>query len=214
MRAQCTSRAAAMVFTAVVMAFVAGPASAQGVVGEWDSIKPPPAPKLQQVTVDPAMTALLVMDFNAKNCTPDKRARCAAAIPKVKMLLDQARAHHMLVVYTRGPGMTDSDFVATLAPQAGERIFVGRADKFAGNGLDQYLKDHGITTLITTGTVANGAVLYTTFAAASRGYKVIVPVDTVPATHAYAEQMTIWQTANGPIVHNASTLTSAAMVKF
>lgn len=211
---QRSAVAAATAALAASLALFAVPAGAQGVVSEWNAVKAPPAPTLHKVAVDPAKTALLVMDFNAKNCTPDKRARCLPTIPKVKMLLDKARAHHMLVVYTRTGGMKDSDIVKEVAPQAGEPILVAHANKFTGTDLDKILKDHGITTVITCGSSANGAELFTSFGAAERGYKVIAPVDTSPANTAYAEQFSMWEIANGPTIGGASTLTSADMITF
>ena len=43
--------------------------------------------------------------------------------------------------------------------------------------LQKMLKDKGITTVIPVGTVAHGGVLFTSVAAAQRGFTVVVPVD-------------------------------------
>ena len=190
-------------------------ASAQGVVNEWKSVEAPPPPELKTVTIDPQKTALLVMDFNDSNCaagSPHANPRCISAIPKVKQLLDEARIHHMLVIFTRYPHM--SPIVKELSPRAGEPVLVAHADKFHGTDLDAILKQHGITTVVTTGTAANGAVLFTAFGAAIRGYKVIVPVDTMPGMDAYAEQSSIWGIEHDPGMGNMSTLTSIDMLKF
>ncbi|MGH7106786.1 MAG: cysteine hydrolase family protein, partial [Acetobacteraceae bacterium] len=98
----------------------------------------------------------------------------------------------------------------------GEPIVTGHADKFDGTRLDSILKSHGIKTVIATGVVGNGAVLFTTFGAASHGYKVIVPVDTMPGTSAYAEQNAIWNLANDPGLGPRAgvTLTSSHMIQF
>jgi nicotinamidase-related amidase len=193
---------------------LAVPSAAQGVVSEWTTVKAPPAPKLQAVTVDPATTALLVMDFNKNTCTAEKRARCLPAIPKAKELLAKARAHNMLVVFTRGGNMKDTDFVDGLGPTDGMPAIAGRANKFTGSDLDKVLKEHGIETVIATGTAANGAVLFTSFGAAELGYKVIVPVDTMPGDDAYSEQVSAWIIANGPTVGPLSTLTTADQIGF
>jgi nicotinamidase-related amidase len=186
----------------------------QGVVGEWNNVQAPPAPELKELKVDSQKTALLVMDFNAAICTAGGarvRERCVPAIPKVKKLLDEARAQHMLVIFTATPNMTP---VTDLAAMSGEAQIVGHANKFDGTNLDSLLKDHGITSVILTGTAANGAVLFTAFGAADRGYKVIVPVDTMPGDSAYAEQSSIWGLQHDPGLGNMSTLTTADLIKF
>src|SRR3954471_12490966 len=71
----------------------------QDVMTAWDSIKPMPPPALKAVSLDPAKTALIVMDFDKKTCVPARRARCADALPNVSALLAKARAKQMLVVH-------------------------------------------------------------------------------------------------------------------
>ena len=206
-----------LAFTAAAAGFIglsSHSALAQGVVSEWNSVQAPPVPELKELKVDSQKTALLVMDFNAAICTPGGarvRERCIPAIPKVKKLLDEARAQHMLVLFTATPNMTP---VKDLAAMPDEPLIVGHANKFDGTSLDSLLKDHGITSVILTGTAANGAVLFTAFGAADRGYKVIVPVDTMPGDSAYAEQSSIWGLEHDPGLGNMSTLTAADLIKF
>lgn len=209
-------RNAAIAAVAAVLILMASPgASAQGVVSEWGSVKAPPAPVLKEVKIDPAKTALLVMDFNDGLCAASGKyaaPRCLQAIPKVKKLLDEARAHHMLVVFTGYPHMAPP--VKALPRRKGEPKVVAGPDKFEHTDLNTILKNHGITTLIATGVVANGCVLYTTIGAALHGYKVIVPVDTMPGRSAYAEQSTIWHIANDIYTRKDATLTSSNKITF
>lgn len=200
---------------AVLMIMFSTTASAQGVIGEWKTVEVPAAPELKTVTIDPQKTALLVMDFNQGTCDSSSAhasPRCVSAIPKVKQLLDEARSHQMLVIFTGYPNM--SPIVKDLTPTHGEQVLVAHANKFDGTDLGNILKDHGITTVIATGVSANGAVLFTAFGAASLGYKVVVPVDTMPGGTAYAEQSSIWGIGNDPGLGNMSTLTSADMIRF
>jgi len=190
-------------------------ASAQNVVSEWATVEAPPAPELKTVTVKTQETALLVMDFNQGNCVagaPRSNPRCIKAVPKVRQLLDEARAHHMLVVFSQYPHM--APFLKELQPEQGEQTVVSRADKFLSTDLDKILKDHGITTVITTGTAANGAVLFTAFGAAYYGYKVLAPVDAMPGSSAYAEQSSVWGIGNDPLLGSMSTLTTVNGIKF
>src|SRR3954469_19922181 len=82
-----------------VAAIIAAPAArAADILSEWGSVKIPPPPELKKVKVDPKTTALLVFDLMKSNC--GVRPRCPPIVPNVKRLLDQARAHNMLVAYT------------------------------------------------------------------------------------------------------------------
>jgi len=82
------------------------------------------------------------------------------------------------------------------------------ADKFVRTDLEKMLKDKGITTVITVGTAAHGAVLYTASDAAFRGFKVIVPVDGASSENLYAEQAVAWLLTHAPGVAQQLTLTS------
>jgi nicotinamidase-related amidase len=203
---------------AVASAFSALPAWAGDIVTEWGSVKAPPAPQLKPVTVDPKTTALLVLDFMKNNC--GARPRCVATVPTVKKLIDAARAHGMMISYNL-PGQTPKpqDMVdQSLAPRAGEHLIKnGRgANKFYNSDLEQALKDKGITTVIITGTSAQGAVAGSTQGAAERGYKVVVPVDGMSAEDAYNEQYAAWHLAKGgpvALVENV-TLTRSDLIKF
>jgi nicotinamidase-related amidase len=196
-------------------AWVASPAAmAQNILEEWNSIKPPPPPEIKQVTVDVKKTALFSLDFNSRNCIPQQRARCATAIPRVQKLMAEARAKGVYVAHAYTSSMKESDIVKDVAPIAGEFVTQSRTDKFAGSDLDKILKDKGIDTLILVGTSANGAVMNTATFAMLRGFKVIVPIDTMPADTAYQEQFAIWQIANGPGMRESATLTRTDMIKF
>lgn len=190
-------------------------ASAQGVVSEWKTVEVPPAPELKAVKVDVQKTALLVMDFTQMACSPSgdrPNPRCLNAMPKVKELVDKARAHHMLVIFTSN--LSKSPSAKEMLPAQGEPMLAGPPNKFDGTDLDKILKDKGITTVIAMGTAPNGAVIFTAYGAANHGYKVVVPIDTMPGSSAYAEQNSIWGIANDPTLGNMSTLTIVDMIAF
>jgi nicotinamidase-related amidase len=203
---------------AVLVAAAAGlggaPAQAQDILQEWATIKPPPPPAIKPVALDAKKTAVIVMDFNQRNCIPAQRARCAAVLPKVQKLLGAARAKGLLVVHTYTPNMQQTDISKDVTPAAGERVLQVRGDKFQGNDLEKYLKDKGITTILLVGTSGNGAVLFTAIGGSQRGFKVVVPIDAMPADTAYQEQFAIWEIANGPGVREDSTLTKLDMLTF
>jgi nicotinamidase-related amidase len=191
-------------------------ARAQNIIEEWDSIKAPPPPldKIKPVQIDPAKTAVLSLDWNARTCNEKGRVRCFKAMPRIEKLLADARSKNMLVVHALSSSMSASDIVPSVGPRGDEKVVKGRGDKFSGSDLEKILKDKGIETVIIVGTSANSAVLYTTFGAVQRGFKPIVPIDGLPSETAYQEQFTIWQIANGSQLSDNAVLTRLDQIKF
>ena len=203
-----------LIFCFCAMVLFCYPASAQNIVEEWSTVKAPPAPELKSVTVDPKVTALLLLDFNKQTCNADRRPRCIASIPKVQKLLTEARSNDVYVVYSLSAGATVADIAKELVPLGKEPVVTSGPDKFFGTDLEKFLKERGIKTVIVTGTAAHGAVLYTASAAALRGMQVIVPVDGMSAESTYAEQYVAWNMVNAPRVSNQSVLTKIDMIKY
>jgi nicotinamidase-related amidase len=202
----------AALVAAVAFAGVAASAQAADIVEEWASVKAPPAPTLEPVTVDPSTTALLMLDFMNQNC--GKRPRCLATIPAMKKLLAAARAAKILVVYSVIAKTTPADVVKDLAPLANEPHVQSGPNKFRNTDLEKILKDKGITTVIVTGTAANGAVLSTAIGATLRGFTVITPVDGLSSVEAYADLSTVYTFTTAPALVGKSTLTRSGMIKF
>lgn len=202
----------ATLVAAVAFAGVAASAQAADIVDEWASVKAPPAPTLKPVTVDPSTTALLMLDFMNQNC--GKRPRCLATIPAMKKLLAAARAAKVLVVYSVIAKTTPADVVKDLAPLANEPHVQSGPNKFRNTDLEKILKDKGITTVIVTGTAANGAVLSTAIGATLRGFTVITPVDGLSSVEAYADLSTVYTFTTAPALVGKSTLTRSGMIKF
>ncbi|MEP6997582.1 MAG: isochorismatase family protein [Betaproteobacteria bacterium] len=201
--------------TAVIASCVAiQSARAETIVDEWASVKVPPSPTLKAVTIDKKTTVLLMLDFVEQTCQPQRRPRCIASIPKVKLLLTAARAAGVPVVFSVVPGAKPADILTDVAPAADEPVVSAGVDKFVGTELENILKQKGAQTVIVVGTAAHGAVLYTASAAAIRGMKAIIPVDGMSADIPYVEQYVAWHLANVPILGSAMTLTTLADVKF
>ncbi len=196
------------------------PAAAQTIIDEWASVKALPPPALKPVTVDPKTTALLVVDMVSYFCGPQRYTRCPAMIPTVTKLLTEARAKGAMVVYTSVPQTANIpqtakvDIVKDLAPSGNEPFVRSFLDKFLNSDLEKTLKDKGITTLIMTGLASNGAILYTASEAVQKGFSIVVPVDAITAITTYAEQFSIWQLGNAPIISPKVTLTKSDMIKF
>jgi nicotinamidase-related amidase len=190
-------------------------ARAADIIADWSSVTLPPPPELKPVTLDGKTTALLILDLQAPSCTMEQRPRCVDSIPKIKALMDRARAAGALVAYTL-PGGKIID--PSLEPHDGEVVVQkqGGPDKFLGTDLDQRLKDRGITTVIVTGSSAQGVGIGTGSAAAQRGYKVIYPVDGVSSESAFRELYAAWHMAGGgpPVTTKWVTVTRSDMIKF
>ena len=208
------------VFCAAVSPVMTSPAAAQTIIDDWNKVKVPAPPQLKPVTVDLKTTALLVLDFNGAQdptkgpCNKNTKPRCLASLPKVKTLLDQARAKEMLVVFSLAGAGEPQDIATALAPLASEAIVKSGPDKFIGTNLRSILADKGIKTVIVTGTASEGAVLDTATDAALNGMNIILPVDGMSSTEPYAEQYVAWHMVNAPGVSQKTTLTSIGMIKF
>jgi nicotinamidase-related amidase len=188
--------------------------SFESVIEGWDDVKPPTPPPIRPVTVDPAATALLVMDFLGETCTPQKRPRAAAMLPRLMAFLQEARTHRMLTVHTVTRNATAADLADAVKPIEGERVYSARFDKFHGNDLEEFLRRRGVDTVIATGTSANGCLLFTVAGAVLRNFRVIVPIDGMPAATAYQEQFVAWEIANAPVIHERTTLTRFDAISF
>jgi len=177
-------------------------------------IQLPPPPELKQVKIDPKTTALLLFDFMQENC--GARPRCVEAVPKLKALMDKARAANLLVAYTfPGNGKVIDE---SIAAHPGEVVDQkqGGPDKFIGSDLDERLKAHGITTVILCGTSAQGVGIGTGAGAVQRGYKVIYPVDCLPSESAFREAYAAWHMGGGgpPVTVKSVTVTRSDMITF
>ncbi len=202
---------------AICLASFAGaslPARAETIVDEWAAVKPPAPVELKKVKIDPKTTAFLVLDMVPLTCNPERRPRCLASLPAMQKFLGEARKHNVMVVYSLAGNAKASEILAPVAPLGTEPVVTSVANKFIRTDLDKILKDKGITTLITVGTAAHGAVLYTASEAAFLGYKVIVPVDGASAENTYAEQAVAWTLANAPGVGANTTLTKYDLIEF
>lgn len=212
----------ARIRTAVVLAlgFAAMPAAAATIVDGWASVTVPPPPELKPVTLDPKTTAVLVLDFNGREeaasgpCNAATKPRCLASIPKVRQLLDAARARGLLVVFSTSAAGTPADIRAGVAPMPGELVVRSGPDKFIGTDLRDILAGRGIATAVVTGTAAEGAVLDTATDAALHGMRVVVPVDGMSSTEPYAEQYVAWHLVNAPGLSGKTVLTRIDAIGF
>ena len=190
-------------------------ARAGNIVEEWSHVRVPPPPVLKAVHIKPASTALIVMDISVRTCSRAHRPSCAASLPAIADLVREARASGVAVLYSLIGHDSRQDIPQVLAARPADTVLKGAGpDKFLGTDLGSILKAKHITTLITVGTSAEGAVLSTASAAAFRGLQVVVPVDGMSSATLYGEQSTAWYLAHAPRVAQRTTLTTVEKMSF
>lgn len=182
-----------------------------------------------EVVVDPAKTALIVVDMQndfvkdgGTLVVPDAEA----TIPAIRRLLGLARDTGMKVVFTQDThtegdpewniwpehareGSWGWNIVDELAPRGDELVIRKvRYDAFYGTHLDHFLKLWGTEALIVCGTVANICVHYTAASAALRWYDVVIPRDATSALDPFDLESSLRQTA---FLFNGKVTTSGAI---
>lgn len=168
----------------------AGPAVAQEL---------PTIPDAVPVTLDRSTTALVVADITNFICGPNPA--CVAMLPGVTAFLGRARTEGIFVVHTSVP-LPGLASLPPVAPVEGEPVVSSLADKFSNTNLDDLLRERGITTVIIVGVSSNGAVLYTSYGAAARGYTVVVPEDAMAGTTPFDTFLARYQLLNQPGANN------------
>jgi nicotinamidase-related amidase len=170
----------------------------------------------KEVHVDPAHTALLVIDMQNDFVREGGSLRVPDAemtIPQISSLLDLARGHGMRVVYSQDTHREDDpewriwpeharegswgwQIIEDLAPRADETVLRKvRYDAFYGTPLDHLLRLWSVERLVICGTVANICVHYTAASAALRWYDVIIPRDAISALDPFDMESSLRQTA-------------------
>ena len=181
-----------------------------------------------EVRVDPARTALIVVDMQndfvkegGSLVVPDAEG----TIPVIRGLLESARGSGMKVVFTQDTH-TEGDpewgiwpehvregswgwrIVDELAPREDELVIQKvRYDAFYGTHLDHFLRLWDVKTLIICGTVASICVHYTAASAALRWYGVVIPRDATSALDPFDLEASLRQTTflfNGRVTESAN----------
>ena len=169
-----------------------------------------------EVGVDPARTALLVIDM--QNDFVEQGGglvvpEAEATVPAITRLLELARARRMRVVYSQDThrqgdpewdvwpehcreGSWGWEIVAELAPAVDDTVLrKTRHDVFYGTPLDHLLRLWDVDTLVICGAVANISVQYTAGSAALRSYAVVIPRDAISALEPFDLEASLRQTA-------------------
>ena len=156
----------------------------------------PNRPEAKPLTLDVKITAVLVLDLNAR--CQDRKQVCSKLMTPVGEFLDRTRAAGVPIIYsvsaaTKGTPL--GEVAASLNHKPSETVIYPDAfDKFVGGELQAWLKDKGAKTLIITGSSSNVTVLYTaTTAARMHRYNVVIPMDGINANTPYEQEYSIHQ---------------------
>jgi nicotinamidase-related amidase len=185
------------------------------------TLQMPALPDPVRVTLNPATTALLVLDYVEPICNSQPKCK-SQMLPAMTPLMERARKANLVVAYgTREPNM--SKWLPEVTPAPGDIKIVNIAqDRFYSTDLDKALKAKGITTIIMVGWKVSGSLAYTSVGATLRGYTVVVPVDTTAAATDYETAIGFYQIlnqgngnlANEPLKPKAPTLSRSDMITF
>lgn len=170
----------------------------------------------ERVTLDPARTALLIVDMqhdfvDEGGALPVPGAK--DTVPVIRRLIDFARANGIPVFYSQDThragdpeweiwgkhcerGTRGWEIIEELAPAPGDLVFEkARYDAFYGTGLDHELRLRGIDTLVICGTVASICVHYTAASAGLRWYRTVHPVDALSALNPFDMEAALRQSS-------------------
>ncbi|HEV8444850.1 MAG TPA: isochorismatase family cysteine hydrolase [Steroidobacteraceae bacterium] len=157
-----------------------------------------------------ALLALdLITDFEFPDGSAVRRALARHA-PAIRRLLDAAHAHRVPVIYandnlgawrsdapalirhcTRTP-LAGAPLVRRLAPAAEDEIILKpRHSAFYGTALEPLLDDRKIDTLLLVGISAESCVWMTACDAHTRGFRLVIPADTMAGAAARAVRATL-----------------------
>jgi nicotinamidase-related amidase len=181
----------------------------------------PALPDPVRVILNPATTALLVLDYVEPICNSQPKCK-GEMLPAVTPFFARARQAGVVVAYgTREQNM--SRWLPEVAPAPGDIKIVNTAqDRFYNTDLDKALKAKAVTTIIMVGWKVSGSVAYTSVGATLRDYTVVIPVDTTAATTDYETVIGFYQIlnqgngnlANQPLKPKAPTLSRTDMITF
>ena len=178
----------------------------------------PAVPDPVPVNLDPATTALLVMDITDVTCSP--QANCREMLPRIGALVAQARGQGVFIAYTAGAA--GGAILPDAAPAPNDPVIQGSQNKFFNTTLDDVMRIHGIKTIILAGWRANGSILFTSHGATNLRYTVVLAVDATAAAQPFEVAIGLYQVlnlinsnpTNAPLKPGAVTLSRTDRITF
>ena len=205
----------------VLLALCGGAAQAQSTSKPLLTLQIPALPEPVRVALNPATTALVVLDYVEPICSSQPKCK-GEMLPAVTPFLAQARKAGVIVAYgTREPNM--SKWLPEVAPAQNDiKITSTAQDRFYNTDLHNVLKAKGVTTIILVGWKVSGSVAYTSVGATVRGYTTVIPVDTTAAATDYETAIGFYQLLNQnpanlenePLRPQSATLSRTDLITF
>jgi nicotinamidase-related amidase len=216
-----TQRPTVLLTSSLVLALCGTAAQAQSASKPMVTLQMPALPDPVRVTLNPATTALLVLDYVDPICSSQPKCK-GEMLPAVTPFMALARKAGVTVAYgTRDRTM--SNWLPEVAPAPGDiKIVNTNQDRFYNTDLDKALKAKGITTIIMVGWKVSGSVAYTSVGATERDFTVVIPVDTTAAATDYETTIGFYQILNlgnanlknEPLKPRSQTLSRTDMITF
>jgi nicotinamidase-related amidase len=211
----------ALLTSGLALALCGGAAQAQTAAKPMMSLQMPALPEPARVTLKPATTALLVLDYVDPICSSQPKCK-GSMLPAMTPFMAQVRKAGVVVAYgTREANM--SKWLPEIAPAPGDiKIVNSEQDRFYNTDLDKELKAKGITTIVMVGWKVSGSLAYTSVGATVRGYTVVIPMDTTAAATDYETTIGFYQILNQgnsnlknePLKPKSPTLSRTDLVTF
>src|SRR5580700_4743065 len=205
----------------LVLALCGGAVQAQSISKPLQTLQMPALPDPVRVALNPATTALLVLDYVEPICNSQPKCK-GEMLPAMTPFMARVRKAGVVVAYgTREQNM--SKWLPEVAPADGDIKIVNTAqDRFYNTDLDKALKAKGIATIIMVGWKVSGSVTYTSVGAMVHDYTVVIPVDTTSAGSDYETTIGFYNVlnsgnanlANEPLKPKATTLSRTDMITF
>jgi nicotinamidase-related amidase len=210
----------ALLSNGLLLALCGGAALAQA-TRPMMTLQMPALPDAVRVTLNPATTAFLALDYVDPICSSQPKCK-GQMLPAAAAFMAQARKAGVTVVYgTRERTM--SKWLPEVAPMAGDiKIVNTEQDRFYNTDLDKALKAKGVMTIIMAGWKVSGSVAYTSVGATIHGYTVVIPVDATAASSDYETTIGLFQILNQgnnnlknePLKPHSPTLSRTDLITF
>src|SRR5438477_12052920 len=210
-----------VLLSGLLLALCGGAAQAQSTGKPLLALQMPALPDPVRVALNPATTALLVLDYVDPICNSQPKCK-GEMLPAVTPFMARARNAGVVVAYgTREPNM--SKWLPDVAPAPSDIKIVNTAqDRFYNTDLDNALKAKRIATIIIVGWKVSGSLTYSSVGATLRDYTVVIPMDTTAASTDYEQVIGFYQIlnqgngnlTNQPLKPKAPTLSRTDMITF
>jgi len=169
---------------------------------------------LSEVSLDPLVTALIVVDMQVDFVGPGGKLVVQDArktIPAIRRLIVKAREAGVPVIFTQDwhraddpefsiwpahavEGTAGAEIVLELNALPQDYFIRKRTyDAFFSTDLDLLLRQKGIQILVITGTVSNICVLHTAGSARLRGYEIVVASDAISSLTPFDQEAALRQ---------------------